>query len=104
MRRALALPLRSTAATAGVHELRAGGLHACRLELLAVAEQGRDAADIGLLLGQDERDPLSGAAGAAGPADAVDVALAVLRRVVVDHVADRVEVEAPGGDVGGDER
>src|SRR4051812_11131608 len=75
-----------------------------RLELLAVSEHGCETADVCLLLGQDECDPLSGAPGAAGPADAVDVALAVLRRVVVDHVADRVEVEASGCDVGGDER
>src|SRR5437588_3681629 len=98
------LPLRATPAAARVHELRPGGLHARRLELLAVSEHGRDAADICLLLGQDECDPLSGAPGAAGPADAVDVALAVLRRVVVDHVADGVEFESPGGAGGGDER
>src|SRR3954453_14486422 len=99
-----ALPLRAASAPARVHELGPSGLHARRLELLAVSEHRRDAADLCLLLGEDECDPLAGAPGAAGAADAVDVALAVLRRVVVDHVADVVEVEAPGGDVGRDQR
>ena len=39
-----------------------------------------------------------------GAADAVDVALVVLRRIEVDHVGDVVEVEAARGDVGRDER
>src|SRR5438105_9230954 len=78
------LPLRATPAAACVHELRPGSLHARGLELLAVSEHGRDTADVCLLLGQDKRDALARAPGAAGPADAVDVALAVRRRVVVD--------------------
>ena len=43
------------------------------------------------------------AAGAAGAADAVHVGLGVGRDVVVDHVADPLDVEAARGDVGGDE-
>ena len=43
-------------------------------------------------------------AGAAGAADAVHVALAVVRRVEVDDVRDAVDVDAAGGDVGRDQR
>ena len=43
------------------------------------------------------------AARAAGAADAVDVGLGVGRDVVVDDVADPLDVEAAGRDVGGDE-
>ena len=69
-----------------------------------MAEQRGEAADVVLLLREHERDALARAAGAARAADAVHVALAVLRRVEVDDVADVVEVEPAGGDVGGDER
>ena len=41
--------------------------------------------------------------GAAGAADAVHVGLGVGRDVVVDDVADPLDVEAAGGDVGGDQ-
>ena len=51
----------------------------------------------------DERDRVAGAAGAAGAADAVHVGLGVGGDVVVDDVADPLDVEAAGGDVGGDE-
>ena len=50
-----------------------------------------------------ERDRVAAAAGAAGAADAVHVGLGVGRDVVVDDVADPLDVEAAGGDVGGDE-
>src|SRR6059036_1933363 len=79
-----ALPARAAAAAARVEELRARRGHPGALELLLVAEARRDAAHVGLLLGQDERDPAPGAAGAAGAADAVQVALVVLGRVEVD--------------------
>ena len=42
-------------------------------------------------------------AGAGGAARAMEVVLGVLRRVVVHHDADVVDVEATGGDVGGDQ-
>src|SRR5579875_703530 len=99
-RRGRSLPARTAAATARVQETRAGGRHSTALELLAVAELVRDAADVGLLVGQHERDPLTGATGAAGAADAMHVTLAVLGRVVVDHVTDRLEVEPTGSHVG----
>src|SRR5690242_15297833 len=88
------LPAGAAAASAGVEETWAGGRHSAGFELFAVAEQVCDAADVGLLVGQHECGPLAGAAGAAGAADAMYVALAVFRGVVVDYVADRFEVEA----------
>src|SRR5205085_7696242 len=74
------------------------------LELRVVTQPPGDAARLGLLVGQDERDRRAAAAGPAGAAGAVDVALVLVRRIEVDHVRDVVEVEAARGDVGGDER
>ena len=53
-------------------------------------------------LGQRDRDAL--APGAADAADAVHVRLGRRRHVVVDDVGELVDVEAAGGDVGGDEQ
>ena len=69
-----------------------------------VAEPRRYAADVGLLLREHEGDPATAAAGAPGATDAMDVALVVLGRVVVDDVRDVRQVEAAGGDVRGDQR
>ena len=49
----------------------------------------------------DVADGLTAGAGPGGPADAVDVVLRVLGQVVVDHMADRGNVQAAGGDIGG---
>ena len=51
----------------------------------------------------DERDRDARGAGAAGAADAVQVGLLVLGALVVDDVRDALDVDAAGGDVGGDE-
>ena len=56
------------------------------------------------LVGEDEADAGAGGTGAAGAADAVHIGLAVLGGVVVDHPGDVGDVDAAGGDVGGDER
>ena len=48
-----------------------------------------------------ERDRDAAGAGARGAADAVHVALGLVRQVEVDHVRDAVDVDAAGGDVGG---
>ena len=53
--------------------------------------------------GRDEGDRVAAAARAAGAADAVHVGLGVGGDVVVDDVADPLDVEAAGRDVGGDE-
>ena len=52
---------------------------------------------------RDEQDRLAAATGAAGAADAVNVALGVVGDVVVEDVADSLDVQAARGDVGGDE-
>src|SRR3954454_22842240 len=79
-------------------------MHPRTLELLFVPEDRSDTTDVVLLVREDERAAAAGAAGAAGPPHAVHVALVVLGRVEVDHVADVVEVEAAGRDVCRDER
>ncbi len=50
-----------------------------------------------------EQDRLAAAAGAAGAADAVHVGFGVVRNVVVQHVADALDVEPARGDVGRDQ-
>ena len=73
-----------------------------RLRALEVVAEifldGRDPERI-LLAGEADRDARR--ARAAGPADAVHVILGVVRQVVVDDVADSLDVNAAGGDVGG---
>src|SRR3954468_7480254 len=49
----------------------------------------------------DEGDSHAGAAGPAGPADAVHVTVAILGCVEVDHMRDVVDIEAAGRDVCG---
>src|SRR2546423_8295686 len=83
---------------ARIHELRTGTTHSRTLKLFFVPEAGSNATDVALLVRKDERAAPAGAAGAAGPPDAVHVALVVLRRGENDHVADRPEVQAPCGD------
>ncbi len=51
----------------------------------------------------DEGDRDTGASGATGTADAVDVGLLVLGALIVDDVGDVVDVDAAGGDVRRDE-
>src|SRR5262245_44816811 len=85
---AAALPARAATAAARVEKAPGSGLHPAALELVAVAEQVRDTTDVGLLFREHEGRSLPGAAGATGAADAMNVALRVLRRVVVDDVRD----------------
>ena len=47
----------------------------------------------------DDRDRGAGAACAAGPADAMDVIVRVMRHVEIEHVTDGGNVESTGGDV-----
>src|ERR1700688_770390 len=51
---------------------------------------------------QRDRDPLG--AGARGAADAMDVGLGDVGKVEIHHMRDAVDVDAAGGDVGGDQR
>ena len=52
----------------------------------------------------DDRQRDAALAGAARAADAVDIVLGVMRRVVIDHMADVGNVEPARGDVGADEQ
>ena len=62
-----------------------------------------DVADLKQLPARHERDGSTGAAGAARPPDAMDVILAVIGQVIVEHDLDVVHVNAARGDVGGDQ-
>src|SRR6476646_5283194 len=55
-----------------------------------------------LVIAERNRDALG--AGARGAADAVDVGFRNVRQVVIEHVADAVDVDAARGDVGRDQR
>ena len=59
--------------------------------------------DIELLVPEHERGDDALASGARGAARAVDVALLLLGRIEVHDHVDVVDVDAAGGDVGGDE-
>src|SRR6185437_14878047 len=52
----------------------------------------------------DDGDRRAGASGAAGAADTVDVVIGVMRDVEIEDVAGRGNIEATGGDVGGDQQ
>ena len=67
-------------------------------------DQLLDVAQKGPLLGIAERDRDPVGAGAGGAADAVHVALRNVRQIVVDDVADALDVDAARGDVGGHQR
>ena len=68
-----------------------------------LADEPLDVAKVRAVFARDERHGLPGFARAAGAADAVDVVFRDVRQVVVDDVRQRLDVEAPRGDVGGDE-
>ena len=54
-------------------------------------------------VGSEEGEGVAFGFGSAGSSDAVDVVLGVFGDAVVDDVGDSGDVDAPGGDVGGDE-
>ena len=68
-----------------------------------LADEPLDVAKVRAVFARDERHGLAGFARAAGAADAVDVVFRDVRQVVVDDVRQRLDVQAPRGDVGGDE-
>src|SRR5437763_9027994 len=98
------LPPGTPAPPARIHELRTGTAHSRTLKLFFVPEAGSNATHVALLVRKDEGRAAAGAACTAGPPDAVHVALVVLGWVEIDHMADRLEVEAASGHVRGDER
>ena len=75
-----------------------------QLELVAQAEVLGDPPHVAHLVGEDEADADAAGPGAAGAADAVDVSVAILGRVVVDDVGDVGDVDPSRGDVGRDQR
>src|SRR6266508_5707482 len=68
-----------------------------------LADKPLDVAKVRAVFARDERHLLAGFARAAGAADAVDVVFRDVRQVVVHDVRQRLDVQAPRGDVGGDE-
>src|ERR1700722_20755261 len=68
------------------------------------ADQFLDVAQISDLLAGDERDRHAVSAGPRGAADAVDIGLRYVGQIEIHHMADAVDVDAAGGDVGGDQR
>jgi hypothetical protein len=85
-----------------VIEVVGGGVGLLRLGDAEV-ERLVDQAPAGHVVPVDEGDRDTGVPGAAGAADAVQVGLLVLGALVVDDVRDVLDVDAAGGDVGGDE-
>ena len=67
------------------------------------ADRPFDRAKIGFLLRRHERERVAGQLGASGAADAMDVVVGHGRHVEVDDVAERLDVDAPRRDIGGDE-
>ena len=61
-------------------------------------------ADQVFLLGGDERYGRPFPACTPGPADPVDIGVDVVRHIVVDDIRYVVDVQSPGGDVGGDQQ
>jgi len=68
-----------------------------------LADEAFDGADVHHVFGDHEGEGVARRFGATGAADAVDVIFGMLRHVEVNDVADVGDVEAAGGDVGGDE-
>jgi len=66
------------------------------------ADQFFDVAQIGdFLTARDQRDGDAVGASARGAADAMDIGLRHVGKIEIHHVADAIDVDAAGGDVGG---
>ena len=65
--------------------------------------EANDALHLVEFAARDEGDGAATAPGAARAADAVDVVVAIVREIVIEDDFDVIDVEAAGGDVGGDE-
>ncbi len=50
----------------------------------------------------DKNNGLAGATGSTGAAYSVHIRLAVVRHIVIDYMADPLDIQASGGDIGGD--
>ncbi len=92
----------------GVGELGHAGdvdlVHGGQVHLLDLgASHLLNGAEHAALARGDKQDCLTSSTRAAGAADAVDVALRVVRDVVVEHVGNALHIQTACGDVGGDE-
>ena len=67
------------------------------------ADEAFDGADVVDFFGGENGDGVADLEGAAGAADAVDVVFGMLGDIIIDHVRNAGDVEASGGDIGGDE-
>src|SRR4051812_7104825 len=72
-------------------------------ELVPQIEAPSNARDVGYLVVEDEGHADAAAPGSRGSADAVDVGLVVMWGIEIDDPGDPVDVDAAGGDIGGDE-
>src|SRR5215211_638813 len=99
-----AAPLAAAVPAAGCTAPAAAGLEADARKLLAEVELAGDRVDVARLLAPDQGDADAAAPGAGRAADAMEIGVAIARRIEVDHVADAVDVEAASGHVRGDER
>src|ERR1700681_2647149 len=70
----------------------------------SLADQFFDGDDGFLVERSDDRDRGAGASGASGAADAVDIVIGMMRNVEIEDVAHGRNIEAAGGDVGGDQQ
>jgi transglutaminase-like putative cysteine protease len=97
-----------TDVTGNTHRFGAGAaFHAVGLDVgcrNGAADQLFDGAEIALFLAGAEGERMAAGPGARGAADAVDIAFRVDGNIKIDNVRDAVDVDAAGGDVGGDER
>src|SRR4029078_8162196 len=69
----------------------------------AAADEALERAQRVVILGGDEADGITDGECAPGAADPVDVVLRVHGEVEIHHVGDAFNVDAPRGDIGGDE-
>src|SRR5262245_52759285 len=68
------------------------------------SDQPLDITQVGPLRMVAERDRHAFGAGTRGTADAVDIALGNIREVIIDHMADAIDVNSTSRNVGGDQR
>jgi hypothetical protein len=83
----------------GVLVVEVGQLHALNL----LIDESLNGGNVLGIFGGHEGERIASGLGAPGAADAMNVILGMLRNVEVDDVADIRDVQAAGGDIGGNE-
>ena len=69
-----------------------------------LADETFDGGDVRGILGDHQGKSVAGGFGAAGPADAVDIILRMMRHIVVYHVTDVRDIQSARRNIGRDER